>query len=72
MKHVWMAGLALISAIAVSGCVSDKKYQAVLADADAARSDLERTRAQKNALEQQVKPERSQREIWVGKPNRPG
>ena len=55
MKHVWMAGLALISAIAVSGCVSDKKYQAVLADADAARSDLERTRAQKNALEQQVK-----------------
>lgn len=55
MKHVWMAGLALISAIAVSGCVSDKKYQAVLADADAARTDLERTRAQKNALEQQVK-----------------
>ena len=55
MKHVWMAGLALISAIAVSGCVSDKKYQAVLADADAARSDLERARAQKNALEQQVK-----------------
>jgi DNA uptake protein ComE-like DNA-binding protein len=50
-----MAGLALISAVAVSGCVSDKKYQAVLADADAARSDLERARAQKNALEQQVK-----------------
>ena len=55
MKHVWMAGLAFISAVAVSGCVSDKKYQAVLADADAARSDLERARAQKNALEQQVK-----------------
>ena len=55
MKHVWMAGLALISAIAVSGCVSDKKYHEALADADATRSDLERTRAQKNALEQQVK-----------------
>ena len=55
MKHVWMAGLALIGAVAVSGCVSDKKYQAVLADADAARSDLERAQAQKNALEQQVK-----------------
>ncbi len=55
MKHVWMAGLALVSAIAVSGCVSDKKYHEALTDADAARSDLERTRAQKNALEQQVK-----------------
>jgi len=55
MKHVWMAGLALISAIAVSGCVSDKKYHEALADADSTRSDLERTRAQKNALEQQVK-----------------
>ena len=55
MKHVWMAGLALVSAIAVSGCVSDKKYHEALADADATRSDLERTRAQKNALEQQVK-----------------
>ncbi len=50
-----MAGIALMSAIAVSGCVSNKKYNEVLADADAARSDLERTRAQKNALEQQVK-----------------
>lgn len=55
MKHVWMAGLALVSAVAVSGCVSEKKYREVLADADAARGDLERTRAQKNALEQQVK-----------------
>ena len=55
MKHVWMAGLALISAIAVSGCVSDKKYHEALADADTTRTDLERTRAQKNALEQQVK-----------------
>ncbi len=55
MRHVWMAGLALMSAMAVSGCVSDKKYHEVLADADAARGDLERARAQKNALEQQVK-----------------
>lgn len=55
MRHVWMGGLALIGVMAVSGCVSDKKYHEVLADADAARSDLERARAQKNALEQQVK-----------------
>jgi DNA uptake protein ComE-like DNA-binding protein len=50
-----MAGLALISAMAVSGCVSDKKYHEALADADATRGELERARAQKNALEQQVK-----------------
>ncbi len=55
MRHVWMAGLALMSAMAVSGCVSDKKYHEALADADATRGELERARAQKNALEQQVK-----------------
>ncbi|MEK6802812.1 MAG: hypothetical protein AABZ34_09090 [Nitrospirota bacterium] len=55
MRHVWMAGLALMSAMAVSGCVSDKKYHEALADADTVRGDLERARAQKNALEQQVK-----------------
>jgi Uncharacterized conserved protein len=55
MRHVWMGGLALIGVMAFSGCVSEKKYHEVLADADAARSDLERARAQKNALEQQVK-----------------
>lgn len=55
MRHVWFAGLALMSAMAVSGCVSDKKYHEALADADATRGELERARAQKNALEQQVK-----------------
>ncbi|MCS6319585.1 MAG: hypothetical protein H8K05_17790 [Nitrospira sp.] len=55
MRHVWRAGLALMSAMAVSGCVSDKKYHEALADADTVRGDLERARAQKNALEQQVK-----------------
>lgn len=55
MRHVWMAGLALMSVMAVSGCVSDKKYHEALADADATRGELERARAQKNALEQQVK-----------------
>ncbi len=55
MRHVWVAGLALMSAIAVSGCVTEKKYHEALADADATRGELERARAQKNALEQQVK-----------------
>jgi DNA uptake protein ComE-like DNA-binding protein len=50
-----MVGLAFICAMAVSGCVSDKKYREALADADAVKGDLERARAQKNALEQQVK-----------------
>lgn len=50
-----MAGFALMSAIAVSGCVTEKKYHEALADADATRGELERARAQKNALEQQVK-----------------
>lgn len=55
MRQVWMVGLAFICVMAVSGCVSDKKYREALADADAVRGDLERARAQKNALEQQVK-----------------
>ena len=55
MRHVWMAGLALVSAMAVSGCISEKKYHEALADADATRGELERARGQKNALEQQVK-----------------
>lgn len=55
MRQVWMGGLAFICVMAVGGCVSDKKYREALADADSVRGDLERARAQKNALEQQVK-----------------
>jgi DNA uptake protein ComE-like DNA-binding protein len=50
-----MAGLAVVSVLALSGCVAEKKYQQAVADADSAKTELERTRAQKNALEQQVK-----------------
>ncbi|MEK7336716.1 MAG: hypothetical protein AAB111_04495, partial [Nitrospirota bacterium] len=39
-----------------SGCVvSNKKYQDALAEADSAKMELEKTRQQKNAMEQQVK-----------------
>jgi DNA uptake protein ComE-like DNA-binding protein len=56
MRQAWMAGLALISVVALSGCVvGEKKYREAVSDADNAKSELERTRAQKNALEQQVK-----------------
>lgn len=55
MKSGWMAAVVLIGAVAMVGCVSQKKYEEAMVDVDAAKSELERTRAQKNALEQQVK-----------------
>ncbi|MET0516335.1 MAG: hypothetical protein ABW047_13535, partial [Nitrospiraceae bacterium] len=55
MRQVWRAGLVLIGAVAMSGCVAEKKYQEALTEAETAKTELERTRAQKNALEQQVK-----------------
>ena len=56
MRQAWMAGLALIGVVALSGCVvGEKKYRDAVSDAENAKSELERTRAQKNALEQQVK-----------------
>jgi cell division protein FtsB len=50
-----MAVVVMIGAVAMVGCVSQKKYEEAMAESDSAKSELERTRAQKNALEQQVK-----------------
>jgi DNA uptake protein ComE-like DNA-binding protein/outer membrane murein-binding lipoprotein Lpp len=55
MKSGWMAAVVMIGAVAMVGCVSQKKYEEAMVDVDSAKSELERTRAQKNALEQQVK-----------------
>ena len=55
MKSGWMAAVVMIGAVALVGCVSQKKYEAAMVDVESAKSELERTRAQKNALEQQVK-----------------
>ena len=55
MKSGWMAAVVVIGAVAMVGCVSQKKYEEAMAESDSAKSELERTRAQKNALEQQVK-----------------
>ena len=55
MKSVWMAGVALIGALSVAGCVSDRKYQEALTETETAKTELATTRAQKSALEQQVK-----------------
>ncbi len=50
MRQVWIAGLVLIGAIAMSGCVAEKKYKEALTETETAKTELERTRAQKNAL----------------------
>lgn len=55
MRREWILSGLVIATLMAGGCVSDKRYKDALADADAAKTELERTRAQKNALEQQVK-----------------
>jgi DNA uptake protein ComE-like DNA-binding protein/outer membrane murein-binding lipoprotein Lpp len=55
MKSGWMAAVVLIGAVAMVGCVSQTKYEEAMTDAESYRSELALARAQKNALEQQVK-----------------
>ena len=54
MRREWMA-VALVGAVLTTGCVSNQKYQEALTDADNARMELEKTRQQKSAMEQQVR-----------------
>ncbi|HJT22012.1 MAG TPA: hypothetical protein VJ746_16165 [Nitrospira sp.] len=56
MRVVWMAAVVAAGAASLTGCVvSNSKYQDAVADAEAAKTELATTRAQKSALEQQVK-----------------
>ena len=55
MNPVWMAAIIVAGTIALTGCVSDRKYQEAMAETEAAKTELATTRAQKSALEQQVK-----------------
>jgi DNA uptake protein ComE-like DNA-binding protein/outer membrane murein-binding lipoprotein Lpp len=55
MKFVWMVGVAVIGAVSMTGCVSERKYQEALTETETAKTELATTRAQKSALEQQVK-----------------
>ena len=55
MKSGLMAAIVMIGAVSMVGCVSQKKYEEAMVDVDSAKFELERTRVQKNALEQQVK-----------------
>ncbi|MBI3357382.1 MAG: hypothetical protein HY038_11550 [Nitrospirae bacterium] len=54
MRREWMA-IILVGAVLTTGCVSNTKYQEALADSDNAKMELEKTRQQKNAMEQQVR-----------------
>jgi len=54
MKSGWMI-VVVVGVVSLVGCVSQKKYEEAMVDVDSAKFELERTRAQKNALEQQVK-----------------
>jgi DNA uptake protein ComE-like DNA-binding protein len=55
MNPVWLAAIIIAGTMTVAGCVSDRKYQESLAETEAAKTELATTRAQKSALEQQVK-----------------
>lgn len=56
MKPLWMAAVVAIVAASLAGCVvSERKYQDAVAEADTVKTELATTRAQKSALEQQVK-----------------
>lgn len=55
MNRVWMAALIIAATMTVAGCVSDRKYQEAVTETEAAKTELATTRAQKSALEQQVK-----------------
>lgn len=48
---VWVTCLALIT---IGGCVPESKHQAVVAELETARQDLESARTQQKALEQQI------------------
>ena len=55
MKSLWIATVVMTGAVAMAGCVTKGKYQDALAEAEGAKTELATTRAQKSALEQQVK-----------------
>ncbi|HSF69833.1 MAG TPA: hypothetical protein VLA47_05595 [Nitrospira sp.] len=54
MRREWMA-VILVGGVLTTGCVTNQKYEEALADADNARMELEKTRQQKSAMEQQIR-----------------
>lgn len=54
MRREWTA-MVLVGAVLATGCVSNKKYQAALTEAENVKVELDKTRQQKGAMEQQVR-----------------
>lgn len=54
MRREWIA-VILVGTVLTAGCVSSKKYEEAMAEADNAKMELEKTRQQKSAMEQQVR-----------------
>ena len=54
MRREWTA-MVLVGAVLATGCVSNKKYQDALAEADNVKMELEKARQQKGAMEQQIR-----------------
>jgi len=55
MRREWIMSVIVVVAMMVSGCVTTKKYEDAVAEADSVKMELEKTRQQKNVMEQQVK-----------------
>jgi DNA uptake protein ComE-like DNA-binding protein len=55
MASKWLAAFIMMGAISMVGCVSHSKYEDAMGATDLAKSELALARAQRNALEQQVK-----------------
>jgi DNA uptake protein ComE-like DNA-binding protein len=55
MKSRWIATVVMIGAVSMVGCVSQSKYEEAMGDVDSAKSELGLARAQKIALEQQIR-----------------
>jgi DNA uptake protein ComE-like DNA-binding protein len=54
MGREWIA-VIMVGAFLTTGCVSTKKYEEAMSEADTAKMELEKTRQQKTAMEQQVR-----------------
>jgi DNA uptake protein ComE-like DNA-binding protein len=54
MRREWIA-VIVVGAVLTTGCVSTKKYEEALSEAETAKVELEKTRQQKTAMEQQVR-----------------
>jgi DNA uptake protein ComE-like DNA-binding protein len=50
-----LLSVIVVGAVLTTGCVGTKKYEEAVAEAESAKMELEKTRQQKNAMEQQVK-----------------